>query len=72
MDERLLTRNEVCERLRCSMPTLDRMIKRGDLPVVRVGRRVLLRESTVNEWIRAHEHGPAQEGEPDGTLQTSQ
>ena len=58
MDERLLTRREVCERLRCSIPTLDRMITRGDLPVVRIGRRVLLRESTVNEWIRSHEHGP--------------
>ena len=70
MDERLLTRNEVCDLLRCSMPTLDRMIKRGDLPVVRVGRRVLLRESTVNEWIRSHEHGPSEEQEErdDGAL----
>jgi excisionase family DNA binding protein len=68
MDERLLNKQEVCERLRCSLPTLDRMIKRGDLPVVRVGRRVLLRESTVNEWIRSHEHGPVQEDESDGTL----
>jgi excisionase family DNA binding protein len=65
MDERLLTRNEVCEQLRCSMPTLDRMIKRGELPVVRVGRRVLLRESTVNEWIRSHEHGPPKGQESD-------
>jgi excisionase family DNA binding protein len=61
MEERLLNKNEVCERLRCSLPTLDRMIRRGDLPVVRVGRRVLLRESTVNEWIRAHERGATQE-----------
>ena len=61
MEERLLNKNEVCERLRCSLPTLDRMIRRGDLPVVRVGRRVLLRESTVNEWIRTHERAATQE-----------
>ena len=65
MDERLLTRDEVCERLRCSMPTLDRMIARGDLPVVRIGRRVLLRESTVNNWIRSHERGPDKGQESD-------
>jgi excisionase family DNA binding protein len=55
MDERLLNKQEVCERLRCSLPTLDRMIRRGEFPVVKVGRRVLLRESTINEWIRTHE-----------------
>lgn len=55
MEERLLTRREACQRLRCSMPTLDRMIARGDLPVVKIGRRVLLRESSVNEWIVTHE-----------------
>jgi excisionase family DNA binding protein len=65
MEERLLTRQEVCERLRCSMPTLARMLRRGDLPAVRVGRRVLLRESTVNEWIRSHEHGPSKAHESD-------
>jgi excisionase family DNA binding protein len=69
MDERLLNKQEVCDKLRCSLPTLDRMIKRGELPVVRVGRRVLLRESTVNDWIRSHEHGPAEGQESsDGTL----
>jgi excisionase family DNA binding protein len=68
MDERLLNKQEVCERLRCSLPTLDRMIRRGELPVVRVGRRVLLRESTVNEWIRSHEHGPKGQGSDDGEV----
>jgi excisionase family DNA binding protein len=68
MDERLLNKQEVCDKLRCSLPTLDRMIRRGELPVVRVGRRVLLRESTVNEWIRTHEHGPVQKDVDDGTL----
>jgi excisionase family DNA binding protein len=55
MDEHLLSKQEVCKRLGCSLRTLDRMIRAGDLPVVQVGRRVLLRESTVNEWIRNHE-----------------
>ena len=68
MDERLLNKQEVCDKLRCSLPTLDRMIRRGELPVVRVGRRVLLRELTINEWIRTHEHGSAKEDANDGTL----
>jgi excisionase family DNA binding protein len=72
MDERLLNKQEVCARLRCSLPTLDRMIRRGDLPVVRVGRRVLLRESTVNKWIRNHEHGPDKgEGSDEGQVSTT-
>jgi excisionase family DNA binding protein len=55
MSERLLNKREVCEQLRCSPSTLERLIRRGELPVVRIGRRVVLRESTVNAWIKAHE-----------------
>ena len=36
---RLLTPQEVCERLRVSRPTFERTVARGDLRVVRVGRR---------------------------------
>lgn len=36
----LLTRREVCERLRLSPRTVATLIQRGELPVVRIGRAV--------------------------------
>ena len=54
-DEHLLSKREASQRLGCSLRTLDRMTAGVNFPVVQVGRRVLLRESTVNEWIRSHE-----------------
>ena len=37
----LLTVTETCERLKVSRPTFERAVARGDLRVVRVGRRAL-------------------------------
>jgi excisionase family DNA binding protein len=51
----LLTTKEICGLLRCSMPTVKRLLKRGELPIVRVGRRVLVRQEAVDAWIAAHE-----------------
>jgi excisionase family DNA binding protein len=41
--QKLLTAKKVCGLLRCGVPTVKRMLKRGELPIVRVGRRVLVR-----------------------------
>jgi excisionase family DNA binding protein len=51
----LLTTKELCGLLRCSLPTVKRLLRRGELPVVRVGRRVLVRQEAVDAWILAHE-----------------
>jgi excisionase family DNA binding protein len=51
----LLTTKEIGARLRCSVPTVKRLLKRGELPIVRVGRRVLVRQEAVDAWIAAHE-----------------
>ena len=51
----LLTTKEICGLLRCSVPTVKRLLKRGELPIVRVGRRVLVRREAVDAWILAHE-----------------
>jgi excisionase family DNA binding protein len=53
--EPLYTRKEAIERLHCSMSTLEKLIRQGDLPVVRMGRKILIRESTIQRWIEAHE-----------------
>jgi excisionase family DNA binding protein len=53
--ERLYSRRQACERLNCSLSTLERLIKQGELPIVRMGRKILIRESTLERWIEAHE-----------------
>jgi len=50
--DRLLRKVDACRVLEVSKPTLDRMISRGDLSVVRVSERVVrLRESTLRAFI---------------------
>jgi excisionase family DNA binding protein len=66
----LLTIKEICGLLRCSVPTVKRLLKRGELPVVRVGRRVLVRQEAVDAWIRAHET-PATVSAPPRAAETS-
>jgi excisionase family DNA binding protein len=53
--ERLYTRKRSCERLNCSLSTLERLIRRGEIPVVRMGRKILIRESALERWIEAQE-----------------
>ena len=43
----LLTRREVAAALRCSLPTVHRLMDDGTLPRVRVLGKVLIRESDV-------------------------
>ena len=53
--ERLYTRKQSCERLNCSLSTVERLIRRGEIPVVRMGRKILIRESALERWIEAQE-----------------
>jgi excisionase family DNA binding protein len=53
--QKLLTTKEICGLLRCSLPTVKRLLKRGELPIVRVGRRVLVRQEAIDAWILARE-----------------
>ena len=49
----LLTPNEVAELLRTSRKAIYSMVERGQLPgVVRIGRRVLVREEALLDWLR--------------------
>ena len=49
------TRHQVCERLQISLATLERLIRRGELPVVKVSRRVLIRRRTLETFLRQRE-----------------
>ena len=49
----LLTPSEVAELLRTSRKAIYTMIERAHLPgVVRIGRRVLVREDALLDWLR--------------------
>ncbi len=44
----LLSATEVCRQLNIGRTTLWRLTKAGELPIVRIGRRSLLRQSDVD------------------------
>lgn len=49
----LMTPNEVAELLRTSRKAIYSMIERNQLPgIVRIGRRVLVREDALLDWLR--------------------
>ena len=49
----LLTSTEVAELLRTSRKAIYTMVERAQLPgVVRIGRRVLVREDALLDWLR--------------------
>lgn len=47
----MLTRPETARELRVSLATLDRLVGRGELPVVRVGGRTLVRAADLRRFI---------------------
>lgn len=47
----LLTRKEAAEKMRVSLPTLDRLAARSDFPVVRLGRSVKIPDQLLDEWV---------------------
>lgn len=46
-EQRYLTRDEVCDLLKISLPTLHRYTKRGILPARKIGTRVLYAETDL-------------------------
>ncbi len=49
--ERNLTRDEVCELLHISKPTLWKKTKQGEISAITIGRRVLYSESEVKRYL---------------------
>jgi excisionase family DNA binding protein len=57
----LLTPDDVAALLRTSRKAIYALVERGQLPcVVRIGRRVLLREAELVEWLRQKSHAIAE------------
>ncbi len=51
MTDRLLTAGEVADQLRVSTMTIYRLIRRGELPAVRVGRNYRVRASDLDRYL---------------------
>ncbi len=70
MAEKLLRKEEAREVLRVSRPTLDRMISRGDLPVVRLSEKAIrISESALRDLVERRTERRGQMGclAPDGS-----
>ncbi len=59
MSQRLLTAAEVAEDLRVSTMTVYRLIRRGDLPAVRVGRNYRVRLTDLEHYLAEQVVDPA-------------
>ena len=59
MDERLLTAGEVADQLRVSTMTIYRLIRRGELPAVRVGRNYRVRATALESYLAGQVVDPA-------------
>ena len=57
--DRLLSMPQVAERLGLSLYTVRERGRRGELPVVKVGRRVGVREESLRRFIDQRERGKA-------------
>jgi excisionase family DNA binding protein len=51
----LLKAKEVCEKLQVSRMTLHRLVKRGTLPVVRIGRLLRFRRESIEKYLKSAE-----------------
>lgn len=52
----LRTRKEAAQELRYSLRTIDALIARGQLPVVRFAGKTLIRAAAIADFITRHEH----------------
>ncbi|MEX2548880.1 MAG: helix-turn-helix domain-containing protein [Nitriliruptoraceae bacterium] len=59
MSQRLLTAAEVADQLRVSTMTIYRLIRRGELPAVRVGRNYRVRDEDLTAYLDAQAVDPA-------------
>ncbi len=60
--EPLLTVPEVAQKLRIGRSLCWRMVEKGDLPSVKLGRAVRCPEGELQRWIETHTRGGADHG----------
>lgn len=59
MSDRLLTAAEVADELRVSTMTIYRLIRRGELPAVRIGRNYRVRATALQDYLDSQLVDPA-------------
>lgn len=57
MHKALLTLDEAAEMLSLSPRTLSRLLQRGEIPAVRIGRLVRVRTCDVHTWVDRQAEG---------------
>ena len=55
--EKLLSKKEVCEWLGIKPSTLDVLLAKKKIPVIRFNRRVLFDPNDIKQFIQAHRQG---------------
>jgi excisionase family DNA binding protein len=48
--EKMLTKQELCEWLQVSLPTVDRLMKQG-MPHLKIGKAVRFEQEDVKKWL---------------------
>ncbi len=61
MDERLMTAEQVADRLGVRRDWVYRQSRSGFLPVIRLGRYHRFRREAIEDWIRAQERATVAE-----------
>ncbi len=56
---KLLTLSQAASLLKVSQRTLHRMIKKGEIPVIRVGRQWRILESRFEDWLQKEASSPS-------------
>ena len=51
----MLDRREAAAEIGISIPTLDRLLQRGEIPHVRIARRVLFVRASLRAWVKSLE-----------------
>ncbi len=54
MEESLITKKEACDKLKVTLPTINRMIKEGKIEAFKIGGIVRITESSLVEMIWAN------------------
>lgn len=53
MERELLTKAELMEYLRISRGTVDKLIKRREVPFIKLGKKVLFRKKEIDAWLES-------------------
>jgi excisionase family DNA binding protein len=67
MEPGALDKKSAAAYLGIGMRTLERLINRGEIPIIKLERRVIIRKEALDEFLKAREHRRGHgEGEAEG------